>query len=114
VAFGAVLSGVIAPIADPVLAAVPEIGTVIALKQGVQGVDEIAHGKVATGIFDAGTAVAPLFPKSAQKAALDEETIFGANPASLATRQARFNAADEAIFGARTPNRQQVLNLPMQ
>jgi hypothetical protein len=102
VAFGAALGGVMTPIAAPVLAAVPEIGTVLAARQAVQGVGEMAQGNVATGIFDAGTAVAPLLPKGTRQAALGEETIFGANPASLATRQARFNAADEAIFGART------------
>jgi hypothetical protein len=103
VAFGAVLGGVITPIAAPVLAAVPEIGTVLALKQAAQGADEMANGNVATGIFDAGTAVAPFGSKGARQAAVGKETVLGANPASLATRQARFNAADEAIFGARTP-----------
>jgi hypothetical protein len=98
------LGRVLAPFAALALAAVTEIGTVLALKQAAQGgADEIAHGNVATGIFDAGTAFEPFGSKGARRAAVGEETVFGANPASLATRQAKFNAADEAIFGARTP-----------
>jgi Bacterial CdiA-CT RNAse A domain len=105
VAFGAVAGGVITPIAAPVLAAIPELGTVLAAGQVANGSKEaFVDGNYATGLLDAGTAVAPLFgSKGARQAALGEETVFGANPASLATRQTRFNAADEAIFGARTP-----------
>ncbi len=56
--------------------------------------------KFATGVFDAGTALAPFGSKGARQAAVGEETVFGAKPASFAARQARFNTADEAIFGA--------------
>jgi hypothetical protein len=92
VAFGAVAGGVITPIAAPVLAVMPELGTAIAAGQVANGAKEaFVDGNYATGLLDVGTAVAPFVgSKGVRDASFGKGTLFNES-LPMATRMNRLD-----------------------